>query len=117
MSDIAPLLHVATTADLERARRDGIYRCASLDAEGFIHCCERDQLAGVLARHFGGVDDLVLLSIDRAALDVEVRHEGADEGPRFPHVYGPVRLDAVLERTPLGLDSPTRVALERASTR
>ncbi len=42
----------------------------SLEEEGFIHCCEADQLDFVLTNFYGGVDhDLVLLTIDPALLD------------------------------------------------
>ena len=114
MSDIAPLLHIARAADLERARRDerALYRCDSLDGEGFVHCCEQEQLPGVVARHYAGVDDLVLLVIERGELGAELVHESAPGGgERFPHVYGPIELAAVRETRAFGLDDPARVGL------
>ena len=112
MNETPPLLHVARSADLERAREEGIYRCVSLETEGFIHCCEADQLPGVMARYYADVDDLVLLALEREALGAEVRHEAAHEGgERFPHVYGPVELTAVRETTPFGLGDPARETL------
>lgn len=113
MSDIAPLLHVARSADLEFARRSGYYRCDSLESEGFIHCCELDQLAGVVSRYYADVDDLVLLVIERESLGAELRYEsapGSDE--RFAHVYGPIELEAVHETRPFGRDAPARAVLD-----
>ena len=109
-----PLLHVAHDADLERARRSGRYRCGSLDAEGFVHCCDAGQLAGVLARYYAGVDGLTLLEIDPRALDVAVVREGVPGGERFPHVYGSISLAAVRRTEPFGLDAPARTALPGA---
>ena len=41
---------------------------------------------------------LVLLCIDEAQVRPEVRYERyRDDGPRFPHVYGPLNLDCVVE--------------------
>ena len=112
MSDIAPLLHIARDDDLALARRSGVYRCASLDEEGFIHCCEQDQLAGVVERYYADADGLTLLVVDRGALGAEVRHESAPGGgERFPHVYGPIALSAVRERRAFGLEDPARTGL------
>ena len=100
-----PLLHVARLEDLERARRTGRYRAASLDAEGFLHCCDPEQLDGVLGRYFAGADGIALLTIDPARLDARVVRENTAGGEeRFPHVYGEVPMAAVVAVEPLGAD-------------
>lgn len=89
------LFHVTTNAELELARRAGAHAPASLASEGFVHCCYRHQLSGVLDRYFRGAGELALLELDARAVGV-VRHEaapGAQE--RFPHVYGPLPLSAL----------------------
>ena len=107
MNETSPLLHVAHRADLERARTDGYYRCASLETEGFIHCCAPAQLAGVLERYYAGMEGLVLLSLDGEALGAELRHESPPGGTeRFPHVYGPIELVAIRKTTPFDPDGP-----------
>jgi len=112
----ARVLHVALSADYARARDSGRYRCSSLVDEGFIHCCDPDQLAGVVDRYYADVDDLVLLVVDPAALDVELRRENAGGGEElFPHVYGPILLEAVRETRPFDLGSPARIALSGGS--
>jgi uncharacterized protein (DUF952 family) len=45
---------------------------------------------------FRGKADLVLLCIDRKLVVAPIRDENLDGGKdRFPHIYGPVNLDAV----------------------
>jgi uncharacterized protein (DUF952 family) len=97
-----PLLHCCTQEQWQQARRDGestvSTRGRTLAQEGFIHCCFAEQLAGVLQRFYAGVDELVLLEIDAARLDVPVRIEpplGQDGTEGFPHVFGPVPVAAV----------------------
>ncbi|MFC7485785.1 DUF952 domain-containing protein [Knoellia sp. CPCC 206453] len=71
----------------------------SLEDEGFIHCCEADQLDFVLSNFYGGVaHDLVLLTIDPALLTSPlVREVGNPEtGEQFPHIYGPLNPSAVV---------------------
>ena len=112
-----PILHVALADDLARAHESGRYRCASLESEGFVHCCDPGQLAGVVARYYKGVDDLVLLDIDPHALDVElVRESAVEDGERFPHVYGSIPLEAVRRTRAFGLDDPARIALAGGDT-
>ena len=90
------LLHVTTRWAWESARPLGLYEADTLAAEGFIHCCTQEQLAGVLERYFKGREDLMLLSIDPARVTSEIRWEGG-----FPHVYGPLEVEAVASASPL----------------
>lgn len=97
------IFHVATADDWAKAKRTGRYttstRGRSLQQEGYIHAARREQVRGVLQRHYEGVTEpLVILQIDPARLGVEVREEAPDPAqPRatFPHVYGPIPTDAV----------------------
>jgi uncharacterized protein (DUF952 family) len=97
---MAAILHIATRADWDAARAAGRYEPASLAREGFVHCSTAAQVVATADRYFRGRADLVLLVIDAARVDV--RYEAAvplDGGPArpelFPHVYGPLALDAV----------------------
>jgi uncharacterized protein (DUF952 family) len=56
---------------------------------------------GVARRFYAGRSDMVLLRIDPAMLNCEVRHENLEGGSTlFPHVYGPLPVDAVIEVIP-----------------
>jgi len=89
------VLHLCQRKHWEKAKAEGEYRAASLESEGFIHCSRRDQILGVVNRFYAQVPDLVLLWIDPERVRAEIRWEPADGGV-FPHVYGPINLDAVL---------------------
>lgn len=96
-----PLLHIATAPDWEAARTRGRYETASLEQQGFIHCSMPDQVLRVADFLFRGRKDLVLLSIDPKRLGAEVCYENLDGGgDLFPHVYGAVELDAVVDVHP-----------------
>ena len=45
---------------------------------------------------FHGRSDLVLLVIDSDRVTAPIRYEDAGSGQRFPHIYGPLGLDAVV---------------------
>lgn len=74
----------------------GAYRGDTLASEGFVHCSEPHQVVRTADRFFRGRAGLVLLLIDEAKVGPEVKREASPEGELFPHVYGPLNLDAVV---------------------
>jgi uncharacterized protein (DUF952 family) len=67
-----------------------------------VHCAFEEQVSGVANVFFRGVANLVVLRIAIDQLDVEVRYEDLQGGRElFPHVYGPLNLDAVVATLPL----------------
>ena len=90
------LFHITTRAVWTDAVAAGRYQPASLASEGFIHLSTEAQWPRTLARFFAGQRDLVLLVIDPARGAHEIRYEIAD-GDEFPHLYGPLAIDAVVE--------------------
>ena len=83
------LCHVISKDDWAAAMRAGEVRPASFGAEGFLHCCTKDQLVFVLQRHFYGVDGLLVLTFETADVSADVlwvRSE-PDQAP-FPHLHG-----------------------------
>jgi uncharacterized protein (DUF952 family) len=95
------ILHVTTPSAWAEAQRTGSVRPPSLDTEGYAHCSTRAQLPGTLARHFPGTDPLVALVLDPAAVGPDLRWEESRPGERFPHVYAPIPVTAVVRTEPL----------------
>ncbi|MFF0487934.1 DUF952 domain-containing protein [Nocardia sp. NPDC004068] len=97
------LVHMCTRDDYETARREGQRRAPSLVSEGFTHLSAPTQVHLPANRLFAGSEDLVLLWLDPDALDAPVRWEpgvpGDPEAMRFPHLYGPIPMAAVLRVT------------------
>jgi uncharacterized protein (DUF952 family) len=99
------IYHIATRADWERALADGEYTRSSVDRtlaeEGFIHASQASQVARTANKFYRDVGDLVLLVIDPRLLRAEVRYEDVPgaELP-YPHVYGPLNVDAVIAARP-----------------
>ncbi|HEU5082499.1 MAG TPA: DUF952 domain-containing protein [Acidimicrobiales bacterium] len=114
-SGAAPLFHLALSDEWAAARDAGVYDRStvgrSLAEEGFIHCSFAEQVRGTADRYYRGRDDVVLLRIAPARLGSEVRVEPVPGGDRFPHVYGPIPLDAVERAEPLRVGSDGRLVL------
>lgn len=111
-----PIYHLAEAQEWERALEQGRYERSTLGLSlaevGFVHCSRAQQWGPTRRRFFGAhPGDLVLLTIDPDRLTSPVVHEPpvppAGDGPAggpasdeqvetFPHVYGPIDLDAVI---------------------
>ncbi len=103
---VSRIYHIATRADWERAVAVGAYTTSSvgttLAEEGFIHASQASQVARTANKFYRDVPgDLLLLVIDTGRVGPEVRYEAVPgaELP-FPHIYGPLNVDAVVEARP-----------------
>ncbi|HEY5729836.1 MAG TPA: DUF952 domain-containing protein [Anaerolineales bacterium] len=99
------IFHITTRKDWEAAQTKGEYIVESLRAEGFIHCSTLSQILPVAEKFYKGQSGLVLLLIEPTLLTSELKWEapsggtppsGVPEGDPFPHIYGPINLDAVV---------------------
>lgn len=90
------ILHICPKDDWLTAIAQGEYLADSLESEGFIHCSRLEQVEKVANNFYAGLTGLVLLHIDTDRLIAELKWEAAD-GDEFPHVYGPINLDAIME--------------------
>jgi uncharacterized protein (DUF952 family) len=80
----------------------GQYQPDSFAREGFVHCSQLDQYIDVANRYYRDVPDLVVLSIDPHLLTSEIRWEKTGE-LYYPHIYGPINLEAVTSIDDLNL--------------
>jgi uncharacterized protein (DUF952 family) len=92
--------HLALQAEWDEAvARGGPYDRStigqSLAEVGFVHCSFDGQVEQTFALFYAHRDDVLVLTIDTDRLDVDVRVEDG-----FPHVYGPLPLDAVIDVRP-----------------
>lgn len=119
MSAADRLVHLCGIAEWSRAQQDGEIRPAGAE---FVHLSTPEQVHLPANRLYRGHTDLVLLRVDPTALDAPVRWEPGvasdPESMRFPHLYGPLPVRAVIDVTayspgpdgsfpPLVCDDPT----------
>ena len=89
---------MTTQKEWEQAKINGEYKPVGYDQEGFIHCSIDRQVEGVLDRFYKGQTGLIKLKIEKAKVSRPVLFELAvDLDELFPHIYGPLNLDSVVE--------------------
>lgn len=100
------IYHITSRTAWAEALERGDYRAESLETEGFIHCSTEDQVLPVAENFFSGQTGLLLLVIEPALLTSDLRWEPpaggvppprVPQGDLFPHVYGPINLEAVVQ--------------------
>ena len=87
--------HVVSVADWKRQASASVYAPSTFQQEGFIHCCTKAQLDGVLQRYYQGQTDLLLLHLDESKLEFKVKYEVVTNDELFPHLYGMLNKTAI----------------------
>lgn len=90
------ILHITQTSEWEQAKITGIYYNNTLDSEGFIHCSTIEQIEKTANTFFCDRAGLILLCIDSEKVQSEIKYEAVGE-EKFPHIYGMLNIDAVID--------------------
>ena len=89
------IYHITSRETWNAAQKDGLYQGDTLASEGFIHCSGGEQVARTANRYYPGKQGLVLLEIAPEKVKAEIRYEALTGSEKFPHIYGPLNLEAV----------------------
>jgi len=99
------IFHITSRTAWDESQKHGYYRAENFALEGFIHCSTLSQVLPVANNFYKGQSGLVLLEIEPTLLSSTLKWEppsggppppGVPEGDQFPHIYGPINLDAVV---------------------
>jgi uncharacterized protein (DUF952 family) len=111
-----PILHITDYEAWQAAMGEGRYEPESLSQEGFIHCSRLSQVLAVANAFYPGQSGLILLIIDPDRLTCELKWEppteqlpdNAQADDTFPHIFGPLNLEAVIKTLAFEPDSDGR---------
>ena len=108
------ILHLLSRDSWVAAQAHGQLIAQSVATEGFAHCSTEHQMVDVANKYYSGANNMVLLNIDPARLTSKLIFEppahidgspALPHEPMFPHIYGPINLDAVIEVIDFPCDS------------
>ncbi|GAB6436761.1 MULTISPECIES: DUF952 domain-containing protein [Bacillus] len=91
---------VITQRSWEIAKINGEINEVSLKEEGFIHCSSLEQALNVAEKYFIHEEGVLLLTIDPFLVKSEIKYELASNGQEYPHVYGAINIDAIIDVVP-----------------
>ena len=107
------MFHLALASEWKSGWADGRYTPARFVGDGFVHCCDDEATTLQVAEAYfsPAAGEVLVVEIDEASLDAEVRREAPappdgkahahHDGRAFPHVYGSIPASAVLRIGPL----------------
>jgi uncharacterized protein (DUF952 family) len=102
-----PIYHVAPRSELKAGMRAETYVPGGFTTDGFVHCsATREEVLAVCQAYYRSVTEpLLLLRIEPLQLTSRLLFEpsspagseppGIAPGTLFPHVYGPIDLQAI----------------------
>ncbi len=109
------IYHITSQPAWDSAQAQGEYLAPSLSVEGFIHCSTIAQVLPVANNFYKGQAGLIVLVIDADLLTSKLQWEapservpapaGVAESQKFPHIYGPLNLNAVTKTVKLETNS------------
>jgi uncharacterized protein (DUF952 family) len=92
------LYHIALKKDWIDSKRSGEYKTESLASEGFIHCSPLEKIEESANKFFKGQTGLLILCIDESRVNSKIVWEDLfNANFKFPHIYGILNVDAVLQ--------------------
>ncbi len=91
------IYHITQRTAWQEAQLKGYYEPQGYASDGFIHCSNREQLLSTAHCYYADAKDLVVLCIDPTLAGAPVVYENLTGGKElFPHLYGVLKLEAVL---------------------
>lgn len=92
------IIHIIGRTEWDSIKDKKSYTTNDFEIDGFVHCSNVDQVVRVANFLFKGVNDLVLLVIDSDNVTSNVVWEDLyNANEEFPHIYGELNLDAVID--------------------
>jgi uncharacterized protein (DUF952 family) len=100
------IFHITTKEEWDNSQVSGVYKPINYALDGFIHCSFGEQVMHVADRFYADATNLILLRIESALVGSKVVEENLEGGTEmFPHIYGPLPIEAVNGYAPLTKDS------------
>ncbi|MBP6386006.1 MAG: DUF952 domain-containing protein [Pseudarcicella sp.] len=91
------IYHLVTPSRWDLFEKQDFFIPQDYENDGFIHCSTIEQVPRSLAKFYENEPEVLLLHVSVAQLKANLKYELASNGQLFPHVYGPLNKDAVVD--------------------
>lgn len=99
------IFHLVKKNDWKEHKKDSRYYPESLESEGFIHCSSGKDIEATANLLFNGEEHILLIVINTTLIEPDLKYENdEDTGIKYPHIYGPLNLDAVIDKIELAAE-------------
>jgi uncharacterized protein (DUF952 family) len=91
------IYHIVLPEIWENFKDKDFYEAESLTTEGFIHCSFAGQIAPVLERYYKDAEKVLILHLETDKLTSKLVEEPSTNNEIYPHIYGQINRDAIIE--------------------
>ena len=106
VSDCFMIFHLTSETVWHRALAEGRFTPPAADlSDGFLHFSTAGQLRESAERHARDRADLCLICVDETVLGADLKWEVSRNGQEFPHLYGSLPMQAVIDTRAIALDA------------
>jgi uncharacterized protein (DUF952 family) len=97
------IYHLVSLDYWETQPADRPYVPADFDRDGFMHCTRGAEQLAIVANRYYRDDrrEWLVLVIDETAVSAEIKYEPGADGVLYPHIYGALNREAVIEVRPM----------------
>lgn len=97
------IYHLCPAEYYQSVSNQPAYFPADYEREGFIHCTRGAEQVVIVANRYyrGDKRPFVVLIINETAVTAQLKNEPAADGLLYPHLYGPLNRDAILNVVPM----------------
>ena len=104
------ILKILRAEEWSALREAGHTKGAPIDLQdGYIHFSTAEQAPETAAKHFAGVEGLMLVGCEADDFGDALKWEVSRGGAKFPHLYAELTINAVLWAVPLPLEDGKHV--------
>lgn len=89
------IYHLTSIEDYLRLTEKLVLKPESLKKEGFVHCSFEEDVLESATIHFPDASELAVLCIVEKRVRKDLKTEPSRSGKLFPHIYGPIPVEAV----------------------
>ena len=94
---------LSSNKEYTKALNKGFLSRDSIQEEGFIHGSPKSQLTRLANKYYKQTQEPLILSVDKSKVTAVIKWEPATGG-LYPHIYGELNANAIVEATPIALN-------------
>jgi uncharacterized protein (DUF952 family) len=99
---VTPVIKLLRAGEWAAFQRDGVFAGSPDDLrDGFIHLSTTEQAPGTLAKWFADEAGVMALTFDADEFGADLKWEPSRGGQLFPHLYRPLRIEEIMDLTPV----------------
>lgn len=107
------IFHLVSRNAWKEGQQEGRYQPEFYEQEGYIPCADGRQVQVTANQKFKDAEELLLLVIDPTRVNTQVSYEyDEDVEEKVPRIYGPLNIDAVIDKIELEANQEGKFEIE-----